>query len=86
MIYTVDRIENNIAILENKETKEMIDVDINILPTNIHEGAILVFKNNKYILNQDLEIERKKSILEKFNRLRKNWMKNYHSVLNHNII
>lgn len=72
MIYIVDRIENNIAILENKKTKEMIDVDINILPPNIHEGAILIFKDNKYIINQDLEIERKKSILEKFNCLRKN--------------
>lgn len=72
MIYIVDRIENNIAILENKKTKEMIDIDINILPPNIHEGAILIFKDNKYTLDQSLETERKKSILEKFNCLRKN--------------
>ena len=32
----------------------------------------LIFKDNKYTLDQSLETERKKSILEKFNCLRKN--------------
>lgn len=70
MIYTVDRIENNIAILENKETKEMIDVDINILPANIHEGAILVFKENSYHIDNNTELFKRKEIEDKFKKLR----------------
>ena len=38
MIYIVDRIEDNIAVLENKETKEIIDVSLSLLPANLKEG------------------------------------------------
>lgn len=70
MKYIIDRIENNIAILENINTKEISEVNINILPNNIKEGTALKYINNKYIIDKELENERKKTILEKFNRLR----------------
>lgn len=72
MKYIIDRIEDNIAILENQETKEMIDIDINELPANIKEGNVLIYENKKYYIDVNLEQERKKNILEKFQKLRKN--------------
>lgn len=72
MKYIIDRIEDNIAILENQETKEMIDIDINELPANIKEGNVLIYDNKKYYINANIEEERKKNILEKFQKLRKN--------------
>ena len=45
--YTVDRIENDIVILEKYPTKEMIEIDKKILSDNIHEGSIIIFDNNK---------------------------------------
>ena len=72
MKYIIDRIEDNIAILENQETKEMIDIDINELPVNIKEGNVLIYENKKYYIDVNLEQERKKNILEKFQKLRKN--------------
>lgn len=72
MKYIIDRIEDNIAILENQETKEMIDININELPANIKEGNVLIYENKKYYIDVNLEQERKKNILEKFQKLRKN--------------
>ena len=70
MIYTIDKIIENYAVLENNETHEMIDININLLPKNIKEGSILILKNNTYSLNELLEHQRRISIQEKFNKLR----------------
>ena len=70
MIYVVDRIENNIAVLENTETKEMIDIQLRNLPTDVKEGNVLKFENNEYILDNEEEEKRKLSIQEKFNKLK----------------
>ena len=70
MIYIVDRIENNIAVLENKETNEIINIDISILPTNLKEGNVLRYENNTYILDNDEEEKRRQLLLEKFNKLK----------------
>ena len=70
MIYIVDRIEDNIAVLENKETNEIINIDISILPTNLKEGNVLRYENNTYILDNDEEEKRRQLLLEKFNKLK----------------
>ena len=72
MKYTVDRIENDIAILENRETQEMIEIHKNNLPSSIHEGSILKYENNQYIEYIDQEQIRRKKIEERFKRLRAN--------------
>ena len=71
MKYAIDRFENNLAILENLATKENIEVDITKLPSNIHEGSILIENNGNY--NKDLSTEkaRRQLILAKFNKLKK---------------
>lgn len=70
MKYIVDRIEDNIVVLENQDTKEIINIDISILPKKIKEGNILIYKNNSYYIDKEAEIKRKKEILEKFKKLR----------------
>lgn len=70
MKYSVDRIENEIAILENLETKEIKEINKNLLPSPIHEGAILTLVDNQYKLDEE-EQNRLTSLKEKFNKLRK---------------
>lgn len=71
MKYSIDRIENNIAVLENLETKEIIEIDINLLPTGSKESSIIIFSNNEYKLDLKEEQERKENLLNRFNKLRK---------------
>ena len=71
MIYIVDRIEEDIAILENKETKEIKEVKLSELPSNTKEGKVLKYENSKYLIDEEEEKQRKKEILEKFNKLKK---------------
>lgn len=72
MKYALDRIEENIAILENIETGELIKISIFNLPQNIHEGTILKEKNNTYTIDIQEEEKRRKLIEEKFKKLRGN--------------
>lgn len=72
MKFAVDRIEDDIVVLENIETNELREIDRMLLPSSIHEGAILVFANNTYILDNDEEEKRRKMIEERFMRLRNN--------------
>ena len=69
-MWSIDRIENNIAILEDINTKIKKEVNINLLPENIKEGSIISYKDNKYILELSKEQKRRQEILEKFLKLR----------------
>jgi len=72
MKYTVDRIENEIVILENRDTLEIIEIKKELLPPSIHEGSILIYEDNKYIEKIDEELIQRKKIEERFKRLRAN--------------
>lgn len=71
MKYAIDRIEEDIAILENLETKEKKEVSLSLLPANIHEQAILTYQDNSYTLDSNLEEERKLKLRAKLERLKK---------------
>lgn len=71
MKYAIDRIENNIAILENLETKEIMEVDISLLPEGSKESSIITIIDNEYKLDIEDEQVRKESLLNRFNKLRK---------------
>ena len=71
MKYCIDRIENDIAVLENLETKEIIEININSLPNNIKENSIVIYDNNEYVIDKVTEKERKKDLLSRFNKLKK---------------
>lgn len=52
-ILVIDRFEGNIAVCEDRETEEMINVEISKLPENIQEGDILRYINNKYEIDEE---------------------------------
>ena len=71
MKYAIDRIEDNIVVIENLETKEIIELEKDKLPKDIKDGSIIIYENNEYKLDLDEEELRRKRIQDRFNRLRK---------------
>lgn len=70
MKFAIDRIENNIAILENLKTKEKKEISIQLLPSDVKEGMIIIKNNNKYYIDKEEEIKRRKRIITMFNKLK----------------
>lgn len=70
MKYVIDRIEDNIVICQNLESKEMVEIEKSLLPQNIKDGTILLFENNEYKLDLKEEELRRQRIRERFNRLK----------------
>lgn len=71
MKYAIDRIEDNIVVIESIDTKEKLEINKEELPETIKEGSILIFDNDEYKLDLNEEELRRKKIQERFNRLRK---------------
>ena len=60
MKYTVDRIENGIALLED-DMLMLLPVPVELLPENIKEGSILSYTGENYVECRDEEaVQRKK--------------------------
>lgn len=57
-ILVIDRIEGGYAICENRQTKEMIDINLQDLPQGIKEGTVLKWNNGKY----EIDIEEQNNI------------------------
>lgn len=70
MNYAVDRIDENIATIENINNKEKKEVPLELLPKNVKEGSVITLENDTYILNSNEEETRRKIIEEKLNRLK----------------
>lgn len=51
--FTLDRMEGNIAILEDRKTGKIIEIEKDKLPKETKEGDILDKINGKFILNID---------------------------------
>lgn len=66
---TIDRFEGDIAVCENRQTKEMINVKAEELPEGAREGNILIRKEGKFVLNQGKEQEISERIKEKMDNL-----------------
>lgn len=71
MKFSVDRIIDNIVIIENLETKELLEINIKELPENIKDGTILKLENNQYILDETTQKIREETIREKMERLKR---------------
>ena len=70
MKYAVDRIEENIVVLENISSGEIVNEDIKKLPKNIKEGNILSRENDKYTLDLDTEKDRREDFRSRLERLK----------------
>ena len=69
MKYAVDRVEEDIAVLQNIDDGSIIFESISNLPTSLHEGMILSLEDNCYLVDTELEDKRRKKIESKFNDL-----------------
>ena len=67
--FSVDRFEEDMAILENGESGNRINVARNKLPNDIKEGDILKCINGKYFLDEEKTRDERKRIQEKMNDL-----------------
>ena len=55
----VDRIENNIAVCENRKNGKMQNISLTDLPAGVTEGTILKWENGKYEIETSNEIEQR---------------------------
>ena len=68
-IFTVDRIEDDVVVLENRTTQEIINIKISELPNNIKSGDILKKINDKYFVDEEATKSFEKQIEDKMNDL-----------------
>ena len=64
MVFIVEKINENFVILE-KEDLSHIKVDINLMPPNLKEGAVLAFNGENYCLDIEGEERIRKRIIRK---------------------
>lgn len=69
-MFALDRFEGDYAILENLETKEKREVLCSLLPEDLHEGALLNYVDDKYILEPSLEEKRRNDLRARLNKLK----------------
>ena len=67
--FVIDRFEGNIAVLENRNTKEIIEVNTKELPGNLKEGEYLDRVNGKFIKNEEKNQEISERIKNKMDNL-----------------
>lgn len=67
--YTLDRIEGDIAIIENRSTQKINDIKKCDLPKEIKEGSIIKFSNGVYVEDKNLTYKIKNDIEKMFNNL-----------------
>ena len=68
-IWVVDRFEENFAICENRETKEIRKINLKELPENLKEGNVLKLQSNKYELDLEEQQNIEKRIAEKMKNI-----------------
>ena len=67
--YTVDRFEGNIAVCEDRDTKETINIEREDLPEEIKEGSILEYRNGKFYIDEKSQTEIEDRIKKKMDDL-----------------
>ena len=71
MKYAIDKIENNVALLENIKDGSKKEVDIKMLPLNVKETDILYYNGKVYLVDNNEKEKRIKIIREKMEKLRR---------------
>ncbi len=64
----IDRIEGDIARCEDQELR-MRDMPLAELPAGVHEGAVLVFDDNRWVMDEKEEAQRRERINKKMDQL-----------------
>ena len=69
-MYAIDKIENDIILAENLETKEKISLTKEDFSFPIKEGTMFSIKDNKIIEESSKEQDRRRILREKMERLK----------------
>ena len=69
-MYAIDKIENDIILAENLETKEKISLTTKDFSFPIKEGTMFSIKDNKIIEESSKEQDRRRILREKMERLK----------------
>ena len=69
-MYAIDKIEGNLVIAENIETKEKITVKKQDFPFAIHEGLLFSKEKDSYVPEEEQEKNRRNQLREKMERLK----------------
>lgn len=72
MKYVVDKIEGDLAVLENIIDGNIINLPIDKLPNNIRETDVVLYDGTNYKIDEKEKNDRILRIKEKMERLRKN--------------
>ena len=70
MKYSVDRVEDNIIVLQNINTKEIIEINKKDINFKVVDGDIIISKDNKFIKDEKLKDDRLRLIQEKLNKVK----------------
>lgn len=68
-ILVIDRIENNIAVCENRRNKNIIEISLEKLPPGVKEGTVVRYLEGKFIIDVEKQEEIEKRIEEKMKLL-----------------
>ncbi len=68
-IFVVDRIENDLVILQNLASKEFYDISKDMVIGDYKEKSVVIKKGNEYIFSEEETIKREHYIKSKFIRL-----------------
>lgn len=71
MKYVVDQINEQICVLEGLDDGDILEIDINVLPSGISEGSVLLFNDGIFVHEVKEEENRKESLRERMDRLKK---------------
>lgn len=71
MKYIIDRIENNMVICENQETKKMENFDKNMFPEQIKDGDVVIRENDTFRIDEEETKNRKEYIENLMKKLMK---------------
>lgn len=63
MKYSIEKIENNIAVCENDDG-EAIKLELSSLPPDVKEGDILLQSDNSFTLDRSETLERRRKMAE----------------------
>jgi carbon storage regulator len=71
MSWVVDRIENNVAVLENLADGSSMETTAAALPSGTGEGSVLRRENDTWVLDAEATAARSRQIRSRFNKLKK---------------
>ncbi len=70
MYFVVEKIEDNILVLEDIKNGRKKEININEINFNVKENDVLLFDGKKYIIDNKTKEERIKKIKEKMKKLK----------------